>query len=49
MEGHFAFSESLKLWLLPFNIDKFRSELILPEDVDLFRVKDSACNSLPAV
>ncbi|WP_144361939.1 McrC family protein [Shewanella sp. MSW] len=35
LEGHFAFSGSLKLWVLPFKIDKFRSHIIFPEDDSL--------------
>lgn len=35
LEGHFAFSESLRLWVLPFKIDKSKSHIILPEDGSL--------------
>ncbi|WP_420791209.1 McrC family protein [Enterovibrio gelatinilyticus] len=36
IQGHFAFSEELKLWVLPFSIEKNGgSELVLPEDATL--------------
>lgn len=46
LEGHFAFSESLKLWVLPFKIDKSKSHIILPEDGSLSFGCDGAYQNL---